>query len=62
MKGGDLTHRLSNSINVERDTSFTARNGDIALKTMKAGVLTRLFEILIGFGRISIIPALKRVS
>ena len=42
--------------------SFTTRNGDIALKTTKAGVLTRLFAILIRFERISIITVLKRVS
>jgi len=52
MKEGDLTHRLSNSID----------NEDIVLKTTNGGVLTFLFALLIEFERISIIPVLDRVS
>ena len=61
MKEGDLTHRLFNSI-MNAVQSFTTRNEDIVLKTTKGGVLKSLFAILIGFKRISIIPALYRVS
>ena len=62
MKGVDLTIGCPIRSILNELQSFTTGNGNIALKTTKAGVLTRLFAILIGFERISVFPVLDRVS
>jgi len=62
MKGSDLTHQLSNSINVEQDIIIRNSKWRNCTKNDERGRFNALFAILIGFERILIIPVLVGVS